>query len=597
MAKGRAGIGDRLLAAVGMAHARRVYERFQAATRRAAALQEEILLDKIRCNADSDFGRDHHFDRIRSADDFRRQLPVLTYEEHRPYIERVKAGDARALFGGRQRVRMFALTSGTTDQPKFIPVTDAFLNEYRTGWNAFGIKALLDHPEAILRRIAQVSSRMDESRTSGGIACGAITGLMAATQKFVVRKHYITPGCLAEIDDSAAKYYTVMRLAVPADVAFVIAASPATQLKLARTAEAQAASIIRDVHDGALRSDLPISGAVRRQLAPRLKPDPFAARRLEALLHEHGRLLPKHYWNLAFLANWTGGTMGLYLQDFPAYFGNVPVRDVGLLASEGRMSIPIDDGTPAGILDVTSHFFEFIPRDQRGAAQPTVLRSHELQTGEEYFILLTTSSGLYRYDIGDLIRVVGYHGEAPLIEFLNKGDHVCSLAGEKLTEHQVVLAMERACAELRTAVPHFILLPQWAHPPGYLLCVDEDDARQTELSSLAVALERKLNEVNVEYASKRQSDRLGPVQAAVLPPGTLARLDQHCAGRHRKGNEQFKHQYLYCRPGEAEALLAHIGGGIHAPNPPPSSDAPLRSSQGDAATHGSAGDRSFTGRS
>ena len=94
-------------------------------------------------------------------------------------------------------------------------------------------------------------------------------------------------------------------------------------------------------------------------LRPRLAPDPGRARQLETIVAEHGALLPKHYWNLAFIANWTGGTMGLYLRDFPHYFGEVPVRDIGLLASEGRVSIPIEDGTPAGIVDVVSHFFEF----------------------------------------------------------------------------------------------------------------------------------------------------------------------------------------------------------------------------------------------
>jgi hypothetical protein len=106
---------------------------------------------------------------------------------------------------------------------------------------------------------------MDESRTAAGIPCGAITGLMAATQKWLVRKYYVAPQCLAEIDDPGAKYYTIMRLAAPADVAFCITASPATQLKLARTADAHHEQLIRDVADGTLRSDLP-AGA-RKEIA------------------------------------------------------------------------------------------------------------------------------------------------------------------------------------------------------------------------------------------------------------------------------------------------------------------------------------------
>ncbi|MEP0844464.1 MAG: GH3 auxin-responsive promoter family protein [Phycisphaerae bacterium] len=562
----RPSIADRLMCLAARAHARHVYRRFLAATRRAAAVQERVLLAKIRRNADSGFGRDFAFDRIHSITDFVRRVPILRYEDHAPYVERVKAGDARALLGPGQRVLMFALTSGTTDQPKYIPVTDAFLKEYRAGWNAFGIKALLDHPAAMLRGIVQVTSRMDESRSAGGIPCGAITGLMAATQKRLVRKYYLTPACLARITDPEAKYYTIMRLAVPRDAAFLITASPATQLKLARAADEHREALVRDVRDGTLRADLDVPADVRAELAPRLRPDPPAARRLEELVQRHGRLLPRHYWNLAFLANWTGGTMGLYLREFPEYFGDVPVRDIGLLASEGRVSIPVQDGTPAGILDVASHFFEFVPRDQMEAAAPRTLRCHELDVGQEYFVLLTTSSSLYRYDLGDLVRVTGYEGQAPVIEFLNKGAHTCSLSGEKLTEHQVVQAMREATRCLGLPAVGFILAPRWGRPPGYVLHLEGDDDRPNgSPARLAAELDRWLCEVNIEYASRRRTDRLAPPRVNLLPAGFLARWDLEQAESRRPGNEQYKHRYLFTRPDEDECFPERLVPPILAP--------------------------------
>jgi len=548
----RPSLMDRVLFVAARQHAEHVYKQFIEATARATVVQDRVLLDKIRRNTDSVFGHDYHFDSIASAADFTRQVPILNYEDYQPYIKRVQAGDLGALFGRGQRVHMFAMSSGTTAEPKYIPVTEEFLNEYRRGWNAFGIKALLDHPDAFLRGIVQITSRMDESHTSAGIPCGAITGLMAATQKLLVRKYYLSPRCLAEIDDATAKYYTIMRLAVPADAAFLITANPATQLKLARTADEHRKLLIRDIHDGTLRADLPIPASVHQQLRGRLKPDRNAARRLEAIVGEHGRLLPKHYWNLSFLANWTGGTMGLYLNDFPQYFGDTPVRDIGLLASEGRISIPIDDATPAGILDVTSHFFEFVPRDRIEEASPVALRSHEVEVGQEYFILLTTSSGLYRYHLGDLVRVVGFEGQAPVIEFLNKGDHICSLSGEKLTEHQVILAMNKVAQNLGTQTANFVLTPRWGNPPYYMLHIESDgsDSEHVSCSDLAAALDGHLQAINIEYAGKRQTARLGPVSANLLPAEFLADLDRTEAARFRPSNEQYKHRYLYTRPGD-----------------------------------------------
>ncbi|MCG3137341.1 MAG: hypothetical protein HJJLKODD_01185 [Phycisphaerae bacterium] len=533
-------------------HARQTLVRFMRAIRHATTLQEHLLLEKLHRNAGSDFGRRYGFRQVRSYTDFQRQVPLQTYEQLEPEINRLREGDFSALLGEGQQVLMFALTSGTCGQPKFIPVTRRFLNEFRSGWNAFGLKALADHPGTFLRPIVQVTSRMDEQLTRAGIPCGAITGLLAATQKSLVRKYYVTPRAAAYINDAPARYYTIMRLAVAVpDVAFLITANPATQLRLARTADQQAESLIRDIRDGTLRRDLDIPEAVRGQLQPRLLADPIRARQLEQLLRRHGRLLPRHYWSLGFLCNWTGGTMGLYLRDFPEYFGEAPVRDIGLLASEGRMSIPLQDGTAAGVLDVTSHFYEFISAEQVNQPQPECLRSHELQVGSDYFVVLTNSAGLYRYQIGDRVRVTGYEQQAPIIEFLDKGAHISSMSGEKLTENQVVMALNPLISAL--GATNYLLAPQFEETPHYLLHLEPSPAAplQTEhLAQLAQQADDALCRQNIEYAGKRSSLRLGPLRLNLLPPGFLEQRDQQLSRRYRANNEQYKHQFLLTKPGD-----------------------------------------------
>ena len=73
--------------------------------------------------------------------------------------------------------------------------------------------------------------------------------------------------------------------------------------------------------------------------------------------------------------------MGHYLDRLADWWGSIPVRDIGLLASEGRISTPLDDGTPIGPLDVTSAVFEFIPADQADAGAPDVLGPREIEPG------------------------------------------------------------------------------------------------------------------------------------------------------------------------------------------------------------------------
>ena len=78
---------------------------------------------------------------------------------------------------------------------------------------------------------------------------------------------------------------------------------------------------------------------------------------------------------------------------------------------------------------------------QNQLSQPTVLQAHEVQEGRSYFIVPTTTFGLYRYQIHDLVRVTGFYNRTPLIEFLSKGSHFANITGEKLSEYHVAQAM------------------------------------------------------------------------------------------------------------------------------------------------------------
>lgn len=582
-----------LLAAAGRWHAASITRRFFEAVRCATATQDRLLAELIARNAVSDFGRKHGFDRIRTYADYTAAVPPHSYADIAPCIDRVRNGETDALFGPGQAILMFALTSGTTAQPKYIPVTQRVLDDWRAGWNIWGLKALLDHPGCMLRHIVQVTSPMRDHDAPSGVPCGAITGLLAATQKRLVRQYYTSPLAVAGIADPVAKYYTIMRLAIPKDVSWLVTANPATLLLLARTADEHREQLIRDIHDGTLTDSLPVDDDIRGALRKRLRPDPACAKRLEAAAHRHGHIYPRHYWNVGFVAHWTGGSMGLYASQFPKYFGKVPARDIGLIASEGRMSVPLEDGTPSGVLAVTSQFFEFIPAGEYGSASPKFLRSHELHDGQEYFLVLTNASGLYRYDIGDRVRVTGWMDEAPLIEFLCRDAHTSSMAGEKLTEDQVVEAMATIRDPSGATIDQFVLAPRWAEGdkngtgsifaeeqsglgsrpgvaptgssaeiepvpffwgPRYRLYVEVSTMRHFD--RLAERLDEALCKVSVEYDSKRKTLRLGPVELAELPAGFLAARDRKLREERSRTSEQFKHQYLLPKPGLDEDLNA-----------------------------------------
>jgi hypothetical protein len=247
----------------------------------------------------------------------------------------------------------------------------------------------------------------------------------------------------------------------------------------------------------------------------------------------HGALQPREVWpHLQVLSCWKGGTMTLYLQRLPRVWGDTPVRDLGYMASEGRGSIPLANAGAAGALTVTSHFFEFIPLDEVDDPQPTCLTVDQLVPNQEYCILFTTSSGLYRYQINDIVRMVNRYRDTPLIEFVRKSQGISSLTGEKLTESQVTASVLAVVEATGVALKHFSVAPRWADTPYYALMAELDAPLASERKQqFLAAMDQALREANVEYRGKRDSQRLGAPVLRVLAPGSFDRYRQELVSR------------------------------------------------------------------
>jgi hypothetical protein len=525
---------------------KRKIRQFEQATKNPQDSQQKLLMAILRRHQNTSFAKDHHFSSIQSIDEFRNNIGVAGYETIEPYMNRVLKGENSALLADR-RIHMFALTSGTTNTRKYIPVTDSYLENYRRGWNIWGLNAFLKHEKAKFQPILQMSGDWDEYRSDSGVPCGSVTGLTARMQRKVIRWLYCVPPEVSRIKDSASKYYTVMRLSIDRPVGLILAANPSTLINLAKAGDHEKESLIRDLRDGTLSSRMDIPADVRKILGPRIKKRPEKAMELEAVINKTGSLFPKDFWpEHCLLGNWTGGSMASYLRHYPSFYGTMPVRDVGLIASEGRMTIPLEDNTPSGVLDITTHFFEFIPEDEKDSPNPTVLLPHELVEGRNYFILFTTSYGLYRYDIHDVVRCTGFFNKTPMLQFLNKGSYFSNLTGEKISEYQITGSMAEILRELDRTLNIYSIAPVWSdEQPFYGLFVESGDVPGTDVANrLASLLENKLRKINIEYDSKRESLRLGPIKPFILKPGTWQTWDRERLKKTGGTLEQYKHPCL-----------------------------------------------------
>jgi hypothetical protein len=507
-----------------------------------AAAQRRLLETILQRNRDTEYGRKYRFSSIRDLADYQREVPIVEYEDIRSEIDRMTRGEPAVLTA--EAPVMFAQTSGTTGAPKYIPVTPACQKHGGTAtWLYF---ARRDHPLMLAGKVITVVSPAIEGHTPAGIPYGSTSGMVVRELPKIVQKTYAVPYDAFEITDYEAEYYALLRFGLPENITLLASANPSSVLMLAEMADRLADPLIRDIHDGKLGAEFAIEGPLREALAARLRADPARAKELERMRGmRDGRLSPADYWpRLALIGCWKGGTVGSYLERFPEWFdpdgrGMPPVRDMGYLASEARMSVPISDNGAGGVLTVNLNVFELVPTEEVEANPDdskawSPLGVHEVEVGKEYHVLITTTGGLYRYDINDIIEVVDRWRGTPVVVFRRKGRGMTNLTGEKVCVNHLIEAIGKAAesaglnashfkAETDGAESRYIFKVEFEQPPS------EDVARK-----FLAAMDDALGECNLEWKSKRASKRLREPVLQVMKPGWYERGKQQLVANGKR---------------------------------------------------------------
>jgi hypothetical protein len=499
--------------------------RFHARCEHPMAEQEKLLRALLKENADTAFGRRHRFADVDSFGAFQRQVPVTEYDDIQPYVEASRRGEPAQLT--RARPVYYGMTSGTTGPAKYIPVTEASRHA-KSRLMRLWLSALLhDHPKVFDGCVLQPASPEVEEHAPDGTPCGAEAGHAYRNMPGVMRSVYPVPYDVCEISNYAARYYAMLRIAVMHPVSVIGTPNPSTILLLARDLGVHTERLVRDVRDGALDATMPIAPAIRRELEHLLRPDPARAAFLErAAAAGGGRLVPRHVWpDMVALACWKGGSVRLYLEQLGAYFREgLPLRDLGWLASECRGSVPLSDEGDSGPLAISTNVYEFFPADADRPPAPTdLLTVDQLEVGGRYLVYVTTAGGLCRYAMHDILEVTGFHRRTPSVRFVQKQKGILSFTGEKLTETQVIAAVDETF-DHRSRERSFIAAvgrpPAVGVEPSYLFLVEYDTPpAPAEATRAAHDLDKALARHNIEYASKRKSGRLAPAVLRVLEPG------------------------------------------------------------------------------
>ncbi|MFN0062549.1 MAG: GH3 auxin-responsive promoter family protein [Myxococcaceae bacterium] len=504
-------------------HARAKAERarFVEALNESVAAQDMMFRECVLKNAETAFGRDHGVRANWTMKDYQKAVPIKSYEDLAPYIERAAAGESKVLTAEDPAV--FLRTSGHSGAAKKVPRNSAAA-KFHASFHLTIWGNLLEHyPELaelddstlyLVRDIKPGTSTTDGGKpfVSGGSLPPApeVADLLDGMPGTLSR-WFIPP---AEVNEYSERMYYRIRQAADGDLRGIVVLNPSTLIAVAQLLETHAERLIAEMRAGTV---------LGVQVRP---PNAARARELQALLQQHGKLEPKHVWpRLRVIQCWKSASPALYLPAVREKYGeHVELLPYPIVATEASIAAPVNRHPTACALAINYTLFEFVPAEQDVAPTTQTMSFRELEVGKEYAIVLTLPRGLYRYDIGDVLRVVDRFRDVPLVEFVRRRGDVASFTGEKLTEPHVRTAVQDAAQRAGLTLKDFICCPRWGTPPGYIFAVDANrGGTDADAARLAEHIDTCLGEQNDEYPGKRSSGRLAPARVVFVKPGAFMR--------------------------------------------------------------------------
>ena len=477
---------------------------------------EDLLLKILHDNKDTEYGKKYDFANIHSFEEYKAKVPYSDYDVYAPYIKRMIKNKETNLITSYEVIQ-YAETSGSVGVQKKIPVTYESMKVYEK-YSFARTKALADryYKKTYGTHVPwEKGLNMLETETTivdDGTPTGSVTGSVSRRFRKLFRLFLTSPDELLFPIGGMNMNYMKARFALEEpNLVFMLSGFMTNFVDMLNYVKKNWEMICDDIEKGTINPEV-CEDRSRPIMMKYVKPNPKRAEELRKIFSNGfdtpiiPRLWPKFSWACAI---GTGG-FATYAEKYLKYAGDkVGIDYFVYAASEGMFAACIEMNDPRFMPLTDSCFFEFLPADAEDGDNNT-LTLDQLQEGKEYEIIITNQCGFYRYKIKDVIRVVGFHNNCPLITFAYRKGQLVNIAAEKTSEEHLNIAVKRLGKSLgvdfgdyalyidsEPAVSRYVMLLE----PDRPIPVDKDKKYAQEFQKI-------LCEVNPEYeffAKKRGS--------------------------------------------------------------------------------------------
>lgn len=521
---------------------------FEALCQDAVAIQEKFLLERLSENKDTEYGKLFGFEDIHSVEEYQKELPITFHYDYEAAIDRQVDGEEGLLTA--EKPVFYCISSGSTDSPKYVPIVEKDIQRQYFYWHDLIRETIRRQiPDATDEELFGRIFETGEFRRNF-MSDGTMSGVRAsALHRYLESKGEFDSNCYTaplEVmfpDQMEDMLYVKLRFALACrDVTAIHGVFVNRMVGMFRYLVDNWDAFLSDIETGEVSDCFPVSHEWRRYLEEKLPADPERAAELRKFPKESlSKGLVRKIWPKIRYGQLIGGSMfAAYMDMLWTYVEDLPIHFFTYAASEGCFGIARDMGEEDAyyVLLPDTCFYEFLSETGDGERIYTI---RDVEVGSKYEILITTLSGMYRYAIGDVVEVVGFEGQAPVVRVCYRKSQVINIADEKMNVRQLENAMRKFQRRAECSAEGYCVDGDYTKKlPRYILYLELADGKLPE--DAAEILDECLMESCSGYKRDRELAELDKVFIQPVPKGAFKAYGRFVAklGRRKEQDKPLR---------------------------------------------------------
>ncbi|KAM3395430.1 indole-3-acetic acid-amido synthetase GH3.6 [Capsicum galapagoense] len=532
---------------------KKLLEFFEDITSNADDVQKKVLNEILSRNAGVEYLIRHGLIGNTDYDNFKKIMPVVSYEDIKPDIDRIADGDRSSIFCS-QPISEFLTSSGTSGgERKLMPTVEEELGRRSLLYSL--LMPVMDRfiPDLQKGKGMYFLFIKSEAKTPGGLLARPVLTSYYKSSYFKKRPYdpytnYTSPNETILCLDSYQSMYSQMLcgLCQNTEVLRVGAVFASGFIRAIRFLEKHWPILCHDIRTGTLSSQI-TDPLVRESVMKILKPNPKLAEFIEIECSKESwkGIIPRLWPNTKYVDVIVTGTMSQYIPTLNYYGNDLPLVCTMYASSECYFGINLNPLCKpcevAYTLIPTMGFFEFLPvaREDEGPEKSKPYDKNDLvdlvdvKLGHEYELVVTTYAGLYRYRVGDILKVAGFKNKAPQFHFVCRKNVALSIDSDKTDEvelHDAVLKASTHLLPFEASLTEYTSYADTSTSPGHYVLYWEISYKNSDetliptsvFEDCCLTIEESLNSV---YRQCRVSDKsISPLEIKVVENGTFDKL-------------------------------------------------------------------------